>query len=712
MLLWGLAVLAPLLIHLWSRRKYDEVSWAAMRFLLSAIRKNARRWRLEQLVLLAVRMLLLILLAMALADPIVARLGADAAAGRRGGDTHNVIVIDSSYSMDYRQGDTTRFQQAKELATELVRQSVQGDGFTLVQLANPPKVVVRDPVFDRSSVAAEIARLERTDGDADLEATLAEIERILERASERVFRLKTERICFFTDLGRNTWENASRKPVLSTLEELAQKNSELKVYDVGGRGGGNVAVTELSATESMVTVGSTIPINFQLENGGNQDCPPQQVDVLVDGRRVAELTADVAAGERVSLSAAHRFQTPGEHLVEVRLGRDRLEADNRRWLSLTVESVLDVLCVEGKSGAARHIALALKPSAESQTPVRPVTRSEIALLEVDLQRYDCIFLCNVGRFARDEAELLRRFLQRGGGVVFVMGDQVQPSNYNTVLGPDAGADRCFSVRLEKPVELGRYSFDPLGYRHPITQPFQGHQRAGLLTTPVWKYVPLVPVTEAEVTTVLAFQNGSPAMVAESVGNGEVLLVATDASRGSVDRSTDPPTPWSALASWPSFPPLVQQMLKTALRGRARLRNVTVGDALHGSLPAGTSQTSVLIEDPAGRYQRVSVELKKNVAQWTYTETRKGGAYTAWLDKEDGRNRQYAVNLDTSESRLERLALDDLPVPFRQATASHRAGGPELQIPRPFSGFRYLLIGVLALLLCETTLAWRFGRGNA
>ncbi len=41
MLLWALTAIVPLVIHLWSRRKYDEVPWAAMKFLLAAIRKNA-----------------------------------------------------------------------------------------------------------------------------------------------------------------------------------------------------------------------------------------------------------------------------------------------------------------------------------------------------------------------------------------------------------------------------------------------------------------------------------------------------------------------------------------------------------------------------------------------------------------------------------------------------------------------------------------------
>jgi len=42
------AAAAPILIHLLSRRRHRETDWAAMRFLGEALRKNARRMRLEQ----------------------------------------------------------------------------------------------------------------------------------------------------------------------------------------------------------------------------------------------------------------------------------------------------------------------------------------------------------------------------------------------------------------------------------------------------------------------------------------------------------------------------------------------------------------------------------------------------------------------------------------------------------------------------------------
>ncbi len=66
----------PVVIHLLNRRKYREVPWAAMRFLLAAIRKNRRRLRIEQWLLLAIRTLVVLLVVSAMAKPFLESFGA------------------------------------------------------------------------------------------------------------------------------------------------------------------------------------------------------------------------------------------------------------------------------------------------------------------------------------------------------------------------------------------------------------------------------------------------------------------------------------------------------------------------------------------------------------------------------------------------------------------------------------------------------------
>src|SRR6202034_3780754 len=73
----------PIIIHILNRRRFKTVSWAAMEFLLRALRKNRRRLRFERWLLLATRCAVLLLLGIALARPLACESGALAGLGRR-----------------------------------------------------------------------------------------------------------------------------------------------------------------------------------------------------------------------------------------------------------------------------------------------------------------------------------------------------------------------------------------------------------------------------------------------------------------------------------------------------------------------------------------------------------------------------------------------------------------------------------------------------
>src|SRR5687767_6426136 len=96
----ALLVGIPILIHILNRRRYKLVNWAAMDFLLKAMRKNRRRLRFEQFLLLATRCLVLLLLGLALARPTgCAEQSIAGMSGER--NSLHVLVIDNSYSMAY-----------------------------------------------------------------------------------------------------------------------------------------------------------------------------------------------------------------------------------------------------------------------------------------------------------------------------------------------------------------------------------------------------------------------------------------------------------------------------------------------------------------------------------------------------------------------------------------------------------------------------------
>ena len=153
LMMWGLALGGvPILIHLLHRRRYIELPWAAMRFLIAATKKQSRRLRLEQILLLIVRTLILVLVALALARPSAETLGEYF---RAEGPRHRIIVVDATFSMGYAPAERSRFDRAKDLARHVVGSTKEGDAINLVRLGDSlPRVIVRRPAYQSAAVLA------------------------------------------------------------------------------------------------------------------------------------------------------------------------------------------------------------------------------------------------------------------------------------------------------------------------------------------------------------------------------------------------------------------------------------------------------------------------------------------------------------------------------------------------------------------------------
>src|SRR2546429_697554 len=114
MLMGLVAVAIPPIIHLLNRRRYDVIDWGAMQFLqISEVTR--RRLLIEELLLMALRMILIAVLVLALADP-HAETNLLNPGSRPSRDI--VLVVDGSASMSFKSGDgKSAHEQAQEWVT-------------------------------------------------------------------------------------------------------------------------------------------------------------------------------------------------------------------------------------------------------------------------------------------------------------------------------------------------------------------------------------------------------------------------------------------------------------------------------------------------------------------------------------------------------------------------------------------------------------------
>ncbi|MGQ0635139.1 MAG: BatA domain-containing protein [Planctomycetaceae bacterium] len=737
-LLWGLALgTAPVIIHLLNRRRYKETSWAAMRFLLEAVRKNSRRLRIEQLVLLAVRAGLLVLLALALAQPTFEQLGAFFQPSQ---PVHRLIVIDASLSMGFQPREQSLFDRARDIARRIVTAGKPGDAFNLARLSNiPPAVVVSTPAYQEAKLLEEIDQMQLPQGRADLLASLTKAALLLEAAPD----LPRKEVYILTDLQRASWtpESADDAARLKTLMKQLDAAGRLVLVDVGQADAGNAAVARLDAAEPFVTAGRSVQYRAALHNYGTERVSGRTVEFLVDERVVEQRSVEISAGAEVIESFVHVFAAGGEHRVQVRLQRDHLPLDDQRWLAAPVKDRLRVLCVNGGAGAPRasdFLELALAPivsakpvgaipeafgkrlampggptAAPASRPMRlvePHVVSEGELQGVDLSLYDCVFLCDVRMFTDREARLLETYLGGGGGVVWCLGPQAQVENYNQTLYRDGAGP--LPARLEElcggaDQRRDAFAFDPGEFGHPLIGVFDGNPGAGLETTQTYTYRHASLAQGGPARVALKFDSGDPAIIEAPFGRGKGILITT-----SIDDA------WGLWPLWPSFVPLVHEIVQFAVAGRWGERQRQVGEALSGVFPAEAIDVEVSVVRPDGMVRPAHVTPGDDFSEFRYDGTAHAGVYAVELASPVGRTELFAVNVDPRESNLARFSQDELSLELLQGVDyEYDTNWQEPQaVPAsaptgPRGGLtRWLLYAVLYLLFVEQLMAWDFRLG--
>ena len=719
-MLWGLAGASlPIILHLLNRRRYREIHWAAMRFLLAAARKNQRRVRVEHWLLLLVRTLILVFLALAMARPALEAAGV---LGALGGRRHWVLALDGSMSMGHLNAGETRFDRARELAERIVRDARGGDAFSVVLMSDPPRAVVGAPAFGKDQVVKAIQDLTLPDGGVDLPGSFRVVDEVL-GASE----IPRKEVVFVSDLQRSSWSVPASgvEAASSSIAKAEAKGARWLVVDLGDSADANRAIVGIETRPALATSGATVAISARVKAFG-KPTPAGRALLVVDGRVLPDEAAEVPAlaiGEEADLDFRHAFAAPGEHVVEVRLDPDDLPADDRSRLVAPIREAVDVLLVDGDprpglfESETSFLAEALSPAADSPGQASPIRLAEITtgqLSRTDLDSYDAVVLANVARLSVAESNALDAYLKQGGGLVVFTGDQVEAEPYNRILFDDGkgilpaaiGPASGDADRRDNP-----FLFDPLAFRHPIVRDFAGQPdnvTSSLTNVKTFRYHRLEP---AEGATVAMRIGRDPVIVEGRVRRGRVVMVGIGADRDWTD--------------WPihkSYPPVMEKVVLLAASGRLADRNFRVGRPIDATFPAQAAGATATVNwpdrdealrDTEVRRESVPIVPDGDVSRLRFNRTGRAGTYRIDVGTPLNSSTRYAANPDPAESdpaKLDaaglRTALPGWRFDYDDDWEPLREGAS--QVGRRGEFHRPLLWGLLALVLIESILAYRFG----
>jgi hypothetical protein len=693
MLLGAAGVAVPVIIHLIGRQRAKVVRFAALDFLMGTRRETARRFRLRELALLAVRVLMCLAVPLILAKPFATCTARGPQVTR--GPQAAVIVIDDSFATLLEHGGERVIDRAKARATAILAQlGTEADVAILRSAEDAPAAteLSRDHIRLRST----IAEIQPTARPADSWNALRRAGQLLAASSHE--RRTVYLISLLAETGFGAGSGSPWPP--ATGPEL------VLVPLLEDAPPGNLAVTDLTVERDPASGSRGVRVLAELHNFGAAPVDKHGIALRIEGRVVARGLVSLAPGERqikqflASLPTSSRFAD-----VVVELDPDPLSIDDRRHARTELREEVRALLVNGDPRTVRYedelfyLEAALRPGdrADSGTALTTVTVDDLP--EVRLADFDVVVLANVRALRRELVARLAAWIQAGGGLMLTVGENVDADAYARTMAPllpqmlrsplDVSYGSQPEERALRALQLTKWQTD-----HPIFTIFAG-DAPGLREARFDEVFLLGPTTRVEERKVLArYTNGAVAMVEGRIGSGRVLLYTS-----TIDRD------WNDLVIYPGFLPLMQQAMRYLARKQDSGARTGVVVGRSAVVPIQAGDTRLEIRGPDGARTVFERERLAERVAVRFNGADRPGLYRVWTTDQQGESQrrpesEFAVNLDPRGSDLAPVPPEWLPT--RNAGSVRTPVAHERRVEL----WHAIAAGLLLLLVFESLLVLR------
>jgi hypothetical protein len=575
----------PLIIHLLNRSKYLTIDWGAMQFLETSVKVNSRKIQWKQLLLLLIRCLIPVLLALAMARPLLQ-------AWKDSSDASPMslaILIDDSLSMhtlatsgDRPGNESSRLQQAVSHARKVIEGLPTGSEVAWIWAGKPaqmegehqPASLLKMPFADRISTQSQKGEIAST---MELSDAFTLATRWLDQGTN-----SKRHLLVISDFQASQW-NASTQdlarelagtfasrtvPIQWSLFQVAERRPSDTLAAMAKEP--DIALVSMEGIPSHVVPNGKMSLTATLQN--HSDSTAVVPVVLMEGlEEVERQSVSVAANATSSVRFAWSPGSTGDKVLKIYADwNDKTPQDHSMTRVIRVREPMSVLIVDGDrkqeamQSESDFIRLALTPFSLLRGEAGDLFTTRVVTPggwnAESLKNCEAVICCNVGDLSPDERKWLRTFVEQGGGLIFCLGDKVQAEKVNAWEGVSQGGLRIgkisprtpwegeVSLTSDAPFELSRASLDALrsgrfAARHELL------------------------LEESQVTIAAKFSDNLPYLARASIGQGRVYWMLAS---GDDDDSN--------LPAIPVYLPLMQKIVSTSIDWPPGWNEIAPGEA--------------------------------------------------------------------------------------------------------------------------------------
>jgi len=681
----GIAVIGvPILLHMIRRNTRKRVPFSSLMFLHTTVPRFRDRSRLENLLLLALRCIMLCLLAFAFSRPFLPRPAGEeeVAPGRR-----IAVLIDTSASM--RRGGM--WAQAVGQARSVLDAASPKDRMCFMSFDREARTLIGfeewetlDPARRASIVTQQISGLSPGWAPTDLGRALVAAAEAIEddEINDGRQAFATRQAVVVSDMQQG-----------SSLEALQAyewpENMELEVKVIGSPGPTNAAPQLVMSHDDPARPGDDETVAVRITNSPDATIERFALNWVDDDSTVtAGQAADVYVPAGHSSVVHVPVQTDGSPGGKLVLTGDDHDFDNALYVAPRFEQQVNILYVGADDANDPHAMLFYVRRALAATRTFSpsiVSRFAAGLTDTDIATANLMIVTDP--IEPEHLAATRRYLESGRLVLLVM----DSADAAATLASLAGVETIQSEEadVDRYAMLGRIDFE-----HPLLTPFSEPRFGDFTRIHFWKHrrVNIADLPEAEVLA--RFDSNDPAWFELHVGKGSLLVLTS---------GWHPSDSQLALSS--KFVPLLYSILEYGGSVHGGKPQYFVGDQVPIPQSLTLGSANIQVRKPDGSL------INLDTGQQTFAQTDLPGIYA--IESSAGKQ-LFAVNLPVKECQTTVMPIEDierLGVSLRQSAkippeqikqVEHHSNVVELELKQKL--WRWVLVTLLAVSLIESWLA--------
>jgi hypothetical protein len=615
------AVAVPILIHLFNFRRYKTVYFSNVEFLKNIKKESRRKSKLKQLLILLARILAIISLVFAFAQPYIPLQGRE----QKSENQAVAVYIDNSFSMNARGEEGLLLETARNKAIEIVRAFKPGTRFMLITNDRLP---VHTHFLNSEQFIQEVSEVISS-------PEVISLSRMYNRLKESFQALETDvdkSFYFLSDFQRQT-----------TDMEAISSDSTIWAYlfPITPQASDNLYIDSCWFETPSRKLNDEEELFIKITNNSDQDYQDLPLKFYLNDSLKSLTSFTISAHEEVITRLKYTNLKSGFQRGKAELTDYPMTYDNTWFLSYHVQPQVHVLAVTETSGTNNGVEYFRALMSEDPYAVLEVT--DIRNLQVSrLADYNTLILVNLQELASGFITELEQVVANGASVLFfpsLTGDIQSYNRFlsrtgtNTIAGIDTFSQALGGIALENPVYQGIFRETEDHIQYPE---IHGHLKFNIQT-----HIPE--------TNLLWFRNQDKALGTTPHGNGFVHVFSFPVNKKNDSFARDilfVPTIYSLILN--SIPK--QQTFYTIGKDPYLLVNQNHGMNRLSSLTIrGEDDLEFIPDIQVSGQNRLRIGLENQI--------KKSGFYA--VEAEDSLISVLAFNYDRSESDLTCLEKDEL-----------------------------------------------------